>query len=165
MKRRFEDLSPEEVLALAIDVEQRNAERFETLADLYADYDAEVQELFLRLRDEERAHAARLEEAWSRRYGNAPKPQLGEEDVRGVVEAVDLEHGEHAIFDDLKVEDALGLARRAEEAAQAFYRRAATASRDDSLRGLYEELADFEAEHISAVDAQRVPGAGKKGTP
>jgi rubrerythrin len=165
VKRRFEELSPEEVLALAIDVEHRNAERFETLADLYADYDAEVRGLFLSLRDQERAHAAQLEQAWSERYGNAPKPQLGEEDVRCVVEAVDLAHGEHAIFDDLDAEAALGLARRAEEAAQMLYRRAIDAAPDESLRELYEELADLEAKHVSAVDAQRASSVSKKGTP
>jgi rubrerythrin len=158
MTRKFSDLTPREVLALAIDVEQRNAGRFETLADLYTDYDEEVRKLFLRLRDEELDHGARLEEAWSLHFGAEPKPAIVEADVREVVEAVDLADGEHAIFDDLRVEDALALARRAEEAAQAFYARAAQASTDPTLRALYEELAAIEASHIAAVTAQ---GAGR----
>lgn len=149
--KRFQDLTPREVLTLAIDVERQNAGRLETLADLFTDYDAEVRALFLRLRDEELDHGAMLERAWTERFGNEPRPAVGEIDVEEVVEAVEVEHGEHAIFDDLKVEDALRMVRRAEEAAHAFYVKAAERTTDETLRRLYQELADMENNHIASV--------------
>lgn len=162
--RRFQELSAPEVLALAIDVERSNAGRLETLADLFTDYDADVHALFLRLRDEELAHRAMLERAWTERFGNERLPVISEIDVEGVVEAVDVEHGEHAIFDDLKVEDALRMVQRAEEAARAFYIRAVESTADETLRRLYQELADLENDHVAAVRQPVGPPGGRRGT-
>ncbi len=62
MKRSIFDLSPQEILALAIRVEENNAERLQSLVDLYADYDEGVSEYFSKLKQEELQHRTLLEE-------------------------------------------------------------------------------------------------------
>jgi rubrerythrin len=151
LKRRFEELNAQEVLALAIAVEEANTSRFKTLADMYEGYDQDLRNLFLTLRDEEIHHKKILEEEWKRRFGDEPKPQIDEADVRGVIEAVDLEEGEHAIFDDLSREKALRLVEMSEDAAQKFYRSAAARCSDPGLKALYVDLAAMEAGHIESL--------------
>jgi rubrerythrin len=163
LHRRFEELSREEVLALAISVEEANSSRFATLADMYDGYDADLHALFTRLRDEELRHAHMLEREWQRRFGDGPRPAIRESDVEAVIEAVDLEHGEHAIFDDLSRVDALRLVERSEQAAYRFYQDAAAASDDPELEALYLELAAMEKRHVGALEqsqAEKPKGHG-----
>lgn len=151
MTRRFEELNAREVLALAIAVEEANTSRFNTLAGMYDGYDEDLYNLFLKLRDEEVHHRRILEEEWSRRFGEEQKPEIREEDVRQVIEAVDLEDGEHAIFDDLSREKALRLVEISEDAAQKFYRTAAARCSDPGLKALYVDLAAMEESHIESL--------------
>ncbi len=151
MRRRFDELEPPEVLALAIAVEESNTARFQTLASLYEGYDESLRELFQGLRDEEIRHTTMLRDEWKRRFGDKPQPQICEADVEGVVEAVDLENGEHAIFDDLSREDALALVEQAELSAQRFYEEAAAHCAEPGLRALFLDLAAMEVGHVEAL--------------
>jgi rubrerythrin len=152
MTRNFTDLSAPEVLALAIRVEYANAGRLKVLADQFEDYDEKLQALFLRLRNEELEHADHLNQAWSSLFRTAPKPKITEEDVRGVIESVEVDHGEHGVFDDLRVEDVIRIVRSAEVSARDFYEAAALACPDRDLRTLYMKLVRFEESHIAVLD-------------
>jgi rubrerythrin len=152
MKRKFKDLDVKEVLALAISVEDTNTQRFGTLADMYQDFDDELYKLFCTLRDEEVDHTRILNEEWKRRYGDEPKPAISESDIDDVIEAVDLEHGEHGIFDDLDRAGALKLVEISERNALNMYKRAAAESTDPGLKALYLDLAAMEEGHADAVD-------------
>jgi rubrerythrin len=151
MRRRFEELEPREVLALAIAVEESNTARFQTLASLYEGYDESLLKLFQELRDEEIRHTTMLCDEWKRRFGDEPRPQICEADVEGVVEAVDVENGEHAIFDDLSREDALALVEKAEVSAQKFYEAAASQCTEPGLHALFLDLAAMEVGHVEAL--------------
>lgn len=153
MLRSFDELEPREVLALAIEVEEQNANRLTTFAELFSDYDEEVHKTFERFAGEERDHHRLLVEMWHRVFGAAtPRPSLKEEDVREVVEAVDLDHGEHEIFGDFGRAQVLESVRRAEIAAVKFYERAAATARNPDLRQLYLELEQMERGHMEDLE-------------
>ncbi len=153
--RSFSDLSPREVLALALDVERNNAQRIQKLADLHIGRDVAVQRVLLEMRDEELEHERMLEEVWRGRFGDEAKPPIKEIEVREVIEVVDVEAGMEFPLDETDVSDALDLVHRAELAAEAFYRGAAAATDDDELRALFSELADLEAAHINHVEERQ----------
>jgi rubrerythrin len=152
LRRKFEDLDLHEVLALAAAVEEANTMRFTTLAELYDGYDQELHELFTHLREEEIRHTKILHDEWQRRFRDRPKPAISESEIEGVVEAVDLEHGEHAIFDDLTRESALRLVRASEFAARRFYEAAAERCPDPGLKALYLDLAAMEDGHVETLE-------------
>jgi rubrerythrin len=149
---KFEDLNPKEVLALAMEIERNNAERLESLANLYMNEREEIAKYFSTLSKEELDHLRILNEYWTDQFGNEVPPEINELDVAGVIEAVEVENGEHMIFDDLTIEDALRLVKQAEKNAEQFYKAASAATDDDILKSLYDKLADLEAAHNAAID-------------
>lgn len=149
--RRFHELDDREVLSLAIAIEEANAKRFETLAGLYEAFEEHVHLFFLLLRNEELAHMQLLDEEWTRRFGRAARSAIQETDVYEVIECVDLEDGEGAIFDDLDLPAALKLVERVENGAWQFYRMAAENSTNSGLKALYIDLAAMEQEHAERL--------------
>lgn len=149
--RDFRTLKPEEVLLLAIDVEEANGERLRTFAALFADYVPEAAGVLSQMASEEDEHRCRLEEVYQRRYG-ALQRTLGEEEVRGVIEAHDLDDAEHLVFDSLTMRRVLEAILVVERQAQAFYQRAAESTVEPELRALYQELAGFEDLHVQQVE-------------
>lgn len=151
MKRSIFDLSPQEILALAIRVEENNAERLQSLVDLYADYNEGVSEYFSKLKQEEHRHRGLLKEKWSESYGDQKLPEINENNVREVVEAVEVENGEHILFDDIALNEALKMVYDSETAAYLFYLQAATAVKDMNVKNLFSELARMEFSHMESI--------------
>jgi len=151
MSRTLESLSPKEVLALAIHVEQANARRFRAFAEVFQGYDAEVAKRFEELAAEEDHHEQLLDAQFQKSFGGA-LPPLEQVDISGIVEAVDLDDGEHLIFDTLKPRRVYELALRAEREAQEFYRKATAKAGDAMLAALYRELAEMETGHASFLE-------------
>jgi erythrin-vacuolar iron transport family protein len=149
--RKFEDLSVREVLALAIHVEQANAERFRTFAGVFGEYDEAVARRFEELAAEEEDHERLLVERFRTQF-DGPVPRVDEADVRGVIEAVDVDDAEVLIFDSLEPRRVYELALQAELGAQEFYRRAAATTKDALLRPLFEDLAGMEDAHRSWLE-------------
>jgi rubrerythrin len=150
MARPLESLTAQEVLALAISVEARNAERFHSFAEWLSPYDEEVGHLFREMEAEEIQHREALFRLYRERYGEA-LPTIAEEDLDEVVEAFEVPHGEHLIFDDLTQRAILEAGLRAEEGARGFYQRALEKATDAEVRRLYQELAAFEESHIQRL--------------
>ena len=150
MARAFQDLQPYEVVALAIAVESRNAERYETFTHLFTGYNDEASSLFAEMRDEELEHRDILREVYRSRYGNKPCA-IDEGDVDEVVEAVDIMDAEHFVFDSMTRRGVLEAALRAEAGAQQFYAALCETVQDKDLLELYGKLAQYEEHHLSAI--------------
>ncbi len=151
MKRSLSELSPREVLSLAINVEKANAERFQSFADAFRGYDEEVADRFAELSQEEVEHEAMIRERYDERFGGEVLP-IGEQDVSGVVEAIDLDDAEHQIFDTLTPRRVYELTLVAEQFAHNFYQQALEQTTDPELAELYRELCEFEEGHEDWVE-------------
>jgi rubrerythrin len=73
-------------------------------------------------------------------------------EIKEVVETVDVEHGEHQLFDDISIEDAFRIARKSEMHAREFYLQAAKSVSDRDSKDLFNELAEFENSHVQSLD-------------
>jgi len=150
VNRSFRSLEPAEVLSLAINVEIRNAKRYQTFSILFAGYDDPVSALFEEMAQEEMQHQGILEKLYRERFG-AQSITVTESDIDEVVEAVDVEDAEHFIFDDMTRRRVLDAALRAENGAQKFYEGLLPDTRDAGLHQLYAQLAGFEEDHVAAI--------------
>ncbi len=158
-KRRFAELGPEEVLGLAIDVEKSNAARFATVRDFFCNQDPTVHAVFDELHQEELDHLQILERTVATMFPRGV-PQISEQDVVEVVEAVDVDDGEHAIFDDITREDALRMAIDSERYAKELYRRAFEQTADPTLKNLYKVLWELESGHEETLQSMLEQGKG-----
>ena len=152
MKRSLNSLSAKEVLALAIDIEKNNAERFETIANMYVDYDQNLYHFFMELKNEELDHLILLEARWRGEFGAYPRPLINEMDIEEVIEAVDLIHGEHNLFDDITKEEAMQIALKTERAARNFYMQAADLVEEEKIKSMFLMLAEFENSHVEKLN-------------
>jgi len=148
MKHLFKDLSLEEILALAVQIESNNAERLQTIADLYSDYDKSIQKYFEAIKLEELNHKRFIEDLWVKKLGDKPIPIVSEDIVNDVIEAFDVDSGEHFIFDDVTLENAHGMVEKAEREAYLFYLKAAAVVEDMEVKNLLSELAAIEYGHM-----------------
>src|SRR5258705_1290828 len=84
MAKNFKDLSDQEILALAISLEETDARIYaDFAAGLKADYPATAQ-IFKEMEAEEDEHRRKLIEEYCRRFGQHI-PLIRREDVKGVV--------------------------------------------------------------------------------
>lgn len=140
-RRRFADLSEQEILALAISSEEDDARIYRSYAErLRADFPASA-EIFEAMAKEEDDHRHRLIEAHRARFGEVI-PLIRREHVAGyyarrpvwLVETLGLER--------IRTE-----AEAMEREAEAFYRKAAARTTDATTRKLLGDLAAAEAKH------------------
>lgn len=162
MAKSILDLQPQEVLSLAIAVESRNAERYETFAHIFSAYNDEASGLFSEMRDEELEHRTVLQEMYRTRYGDQVCT-YDEADVDEVVEAVDVESAEHMVFNDLTRKDVLEAALRAELGAREFYTVLSASVHDEDLLALYRRLAAYEEGHVAGIKSRLNPASPAKG--
>jgi rubrerythrin len=137
------------ILLRGIQIEARNAEVYEALAQLFQGYDESITAIFREMAMEERQHGSELERRYRERFG--PVPTAAKE-PKEVIEAPDLEDPEALIFDSMTVEEALAVGLRAEKMAREFYRREAQRAFDPQLRRVYHELAEFEETHVNLLE-------------
>jgi rubrerythrin len=147
------------ILLRGIQIEARNAEVYESLAQLFQGYDESITAIFREMASEERQHGSELEQRYRERFGAVPSAA---EEPKEVIEAPDLEDPEALIFDSMTVEEALAVGLRAEKMAREFYRREAKRTFDPQLRRVYHELAEFEETHVDLLEkklAEKRPAA------
>jgi rubrerythrin len=144
-RRRFSDLSEQEILALAIASEEDDSRIYRTYAErLRADYPASAA-VFDGMAEEEDTHRQRLIELHKRRFGEVI-PLIRREHVAGF-------YNRRPVW----LIQNLGLERIREEAAMmerdaaAFYGRAAKETADADTRKLLGDLAAAEAGHIQSA--------------
>ena len=161
MKKRVVDLTPQEVLALGIQVEISNGRRLRNFSHIFHGYDDEVSARFMELAVEEDQHEKMLKDRWAARFGG-PIPVMNEFDVVEIVEAVELEDSEAQIFDSLREAQVFQIALTAELNASRLYTEAAKVTKDPELKALFAELGGMEDDHVGWLQ-KRIAAAETKG--
>lgn len=146
-RKRFSDLSEQEILALAISAEEDDARIYRTYAaHLRADYPASAS-VFEAMAAEEDQHRRRLIEAHRARFGETI-PLIRREHVAGFYGRRPVWLVENLGLDRIR-EEAAGM----EDDARRFYELAAKRTSDASTRKLLGDLANAEAKHLDKADA------------
>ncbi|GGD37389.1 iron exporter MbfA [Sinisalibacter lacisalsi] len=140
-RRRFSDLSEQEVLALAISNEEDDARIYRQYAErLREEYPASAK-VFEEMAVEEDEHRRRLIEAHKHRFGDVI-PLIRREHVSGFYARNPV-----WLIENLGLERMRAEAREMERQAEQFYRKAADRSSDAETRKLLGDLAAAEAGH------------------
>lgn len=145
-RRRFSDLSEQEILALAISSEEDDAQIYRLYAQrLRADYPASAQ-VFDAMAAEEDDHRRRLIDMHRARFGEVI-PLIRREHVAGFYARKPI-----WLVENLGLERIRSEAAAMERDAAAFYRRAAAQTPDAATRTLLGDLAAAESGHESTAD-------------
>jgi erythrin-vacuolar iron transport family protein len=139
--RTFKSLSEQEILALAISLEEEHARIFDDFAvAMAADYPATAEDL-RHMRAEEDGHRHRLIELHREKFGEHI-PLIRRQDVKGFVER-------HPIWliRPLSVDAVRRRVAEMELETQRFYAKAAQQARDAGVRQLLGDLAEEERKH------------------
>ena len=146
-RRRFSDLSEQEVLALAISSEEDDAQIYRSFAErLRGDFPASAK-VFDGMAVEEDGHRRQLIELHRARFGEMI-PLIRREHVAGFYARRPV-----WLSANLSLETIRGEARAMEQQAAAFYTRAAGATQDAATRKLLGDLAAAEAGHDRKASA------------
>jgi erythrin-vacuolar iron transport family protein len=145
-RRRFRDLSEQEVLALAISSEEDDARIYRTFAHNLRDAYPASAAVFDGMAAEEDEHRRRLIEAHQRRFGEVI-PLLRREHVSGY-----YARRPDWLAANLPLDRMRGEAEAMERQAERFYRAAAAKTSDAGTRKLLGDLAAAEAGHAAKAD-------------
>jgi len=145
-RRRFKDLSEQEILALAISSEEDDARIYRGYAErLRADY-PDSAALFDGMAAEEDTHRERLIDRHMRRFGDYI-PLIRREHVAGYYARRPVWLTEGMTLDQMR-----GEAEAMERQAQSFYEAAAQRTTDAETRKLLGDLAAAEAGHVHTAN-------------
>ena len=145
-RRRFKDLSEQEILALAISSEEDDARIYRSYAEMLREEFPASAAVFDGMAEEEDEHRRRLIDLYEARFGSTI-PLIRREHVAGF-------YARRPVW----LVENLGLERIREEAhimerdAQRFYEVAAAATTDAATRKLLGDLAAAEAGHADTAD-------------
>lgn len=140
--RSFDSLSEQEVLALAISLEEEDARIYDDFADgLRTNYPAQAEE-FIKMRLEEDHHRHRLLDIYRSRFGEHI-PLIRSNDVRGFIKRKPV-----WLIHPLKLSTARKQTQVLELETRRFYEAAARRTTDAGIRQLLGDLADEERKHV-----------------
>src|SRR5213594_1300164 len=146
--RSFETLTEQEILALAIALEEEDARIYDDFADGLKDNHPEQAEKFKQLRREEDGHRHRLLDLYRRRFGEHV-PLIRRQDVRGFVRRRPV-----WLVRPMGLKAVQKAAELMEVETKRFYEVAARRATDAGIRQLLGDLAEEERHH--AVTAERI---------
>ncbi|HEY7329239.1 MAG TPA: ferritin family protein [Gemmataceae bacterium] len=139
--RSFKSLSEQEILALAISLEEEDARIFDDFADgLQATYPSQAEE-FRRLREEEDGHRHRLLDLYREKFGEHI-PLIRRQDVKGFVSRKPVWLVRPLGLDAVRKQTEL-----MELETRRFYEKSAQRATDASVRQLLGDLAEEERKH------------------
>jgi rubrerythrin len=139
--KRFAELTEQDVLALAITNEEEDSRIYRGFAEgLREKYPASAK-VFEEMADEEVRHRTMLFDLYRSKFGEY-LPLIRRQDVKGFIAKKPL-----WLARPLGLDEVRKYAQTMEFEAARFYRQAAGAARDVSIRKLLDELADIEDEH------------------
>jgi rubrerythrin len=156
MARPFKNLNEQEVLALAISLEEEDARIYDDFADGLKDTYPSVSQQFRELRVEEDGHRHRLLELYRQKFGEHI-PLIRRHDVKGFVTRKPV-----------WLVRPLGLSAVAKEAelmeleTRRFYERAALKATDASVRQLLGDLAEEERKHSNIAESLETAQHGEE---
>jgi erythrin-vacuolar iron transport family protein len=144
--KTFENMTEQEILALAISLEEEDARIYEDFADgLQADYPEQAAK-FRTMRREEDGHRHRLLELHQSRFG-AHVPLIRRQDVRGFVNRRPV-----WLVRPLGLKTVQKAAESMEVETRRFYEAAARRSADAGIRQLLGDLAEEERNHAHTAE-------------
>src|SRR6266403_3849907 len=145
--RSFDSLSQQEVLALAISLEEEDERIYADFAEgLRQDFPASA-EVFDGMRAEESSHRRRLIQLFREKFGDHI-PLLRRHDVRGFVHRRPV-----WLIRPLGLETVRNQASAMEVETRNFYERAAARAQDVHVRQLLDDLAQEERSHEDRAEA------------
>ncbi|MBV8637404.1 MAG: rubrerythrin [Candidatus Eremiobacteraeota bacterium] len=145
--RNFSDLNEQEVLALAISLEEDDERTYDNYAHFLDTNYPDTASIFHTMSAEEAGHRRRLIELYQKRFGEFI-PMIRRNDVRGFMHRPSIWLGQ-----PLGLEKIRERAEAMEMESLRFYRRAARQTKDASLRQLFDDLASEERRHESKAEA------------
>jgi rubrerythrin len=144
--KKFQELTEQEVLALAISLEEEDERIYADFADgLREQYPASA-EIFDKTRDEEAEHRRRLMELYRKRFGDHI-PLIRRQDVHGFVQRKPV-----WLVRPLGLDVVRKQASAIEFETRRFYELAAQRSTDASMRELLHDLAMAERDHENQAE-------------
>ncbi len=144
--KRFADLTEQEVLALAITSEEEDSRIYREFAVGLRERFPASAKMFDAMADEEVVHRTRLGDLYRRKFGEH-LPLIRRQDVKGFVT-----HRPIWLVRPLGLDEVRKYAATLEYETARFYRKAAEAARDASVRRLLIELADAEDRHETTAE-------------
>lgn len=135
----------------AIQIEVRNGKVYDSFASLFQGYEEAVVRIFEEMAEEERQHEKQLVARYRERFGEVPTEA---QETSEVIESPELEDAEALVFDAMTIEEALETGLRAEKQARQFYREQVPQTDDAGLKELYNELAEFEEDHVLRIETK-----------
>jgi erythrin-vacuolar iron transport family protein len=146
--KTFDSLTEQEILALAISLEEEDARIYEDFAEGLQENYPEQAEKFRTMRREEDGHRHRLLELYKSRFGDHI-PHIRRQDVRGFVDRKPV-----WLVRPLGLKTVQKTAETMEVETRRFYEAAARRSTDTGIRQLLDDLAEEERNH--AVTAEQI---------
>ncbi len=139
--KRFADLTEREILALAISNEEEDSRIYRDFAEgLREQYPASAK-VFDGMADEEVRHRGMLFDLYREKFGDH-LPLIRRQDVKGFIS-----HKPLWLVRPLGLDEVRKYAENLEFETERFYRKAAQAARDVSVRELLDNLAEIESGH------------------
>ena len=142
-KKKFSELSEQEILALAISGEEDDARIYMSIANRLQENFPHSARVFMEMAQEELEHKRRLEELYRKKFGDII-PLIRKEDVTGFVR-----HPAAWLLPEFDIERARQMALVMELETYRFYKRAAEKAQDPEVKKLLEWLAEQERHHES----------------
>jgi rubrerythrin len=145
--KKFNELSEQEILALAISLEEEDERVYADFAEAFRAEFPATAAVFDGMREEESGHRRRLLELYRQKFGEHI-PLIRRQDVRGFVtrRAVWLAK-------PLRLASARSHAAAMEVETRQFYEHAAASTHDASIRQLLDDLAQEERSHENRAEA------------
>jgi erythrin-vacuolar iron transport family protein len=157
--KNFSDLTEQELLALAIALEEEDSRTYSDLADAMRESYPGTAQMFAAMAAEEDGHRHRLLDLYREKFGDHI-PLIRRQDVKGFLERKSL-----WLARPLGLEKVRAQAELMEAESKRFYQRAARQSTDAAIRQLLGDLAAEERRHearAEELEAQYVPGEVEK---
>jgi len=139
--QRFADLTEQQILALAISTEEEDNRIYHSFADALREQYPASAKVFDEMAAEEAGHRAMLYDLYREKFGEF-LPLIRRQDVKGFIR-----HKPLWLSRPLGLGEVRKYAANMEYEAERFYRKAAEAARDASIRELLVRLAEAESTH------------------
>lgn len=157
--KNFSDLTEQELLALAIALEEEDSRTYADLAEAMRESYPGTAQMFAAMGQEEDGHRHRLLDLYREKFGDHI-PLIRRQDVKGFLERKSL-----WLLRPLGLEKARAQAELMEAETKRFYQKAARQSTDAAIRQLLGDLAAEERRHearAEELEAQYVPAEVEK---
>ncbi len=153
MTRKIHELTPQELLTLAISLERSNFLSLKAFSQYFEGrHELDTAFKFIELASEEIEHEALLLKKYEALYGTSPSLEV-QVDLDEAEKKFHLEFMKDAKFDEFdRAQKVFELALIAENRAKDYYRRASMAAQNQDLAGLFNSLGEMESDHVGWLE-------------